>query len=66
MVVAQLENALPSKLHSKPATGFVAGVAEIWNVMDVETIEPSLSTGFPLPLVAEVIIVFGGAGGVVQ
>lgn len=32
--------------------------------MDVETVEPQLSTGFPLPLVAEVIIVFGGAGGV--
>ena len=42
------------------------GVAETWNVIDVETVEPPFCTDAPLPSVAEVIMVFGGAGGVVE
>ncbi len=60
MAVAQLENALPSKLHSKPAIGLVPGVAVTWNVIDVETVEPPFCTGLPLPSKAEVIVVCVG------
>ena len=59
------ENALLSKLHSKSAMGFVLGVALTSNVMDVETVELLFCTGFPLPSVAEVMVVcVGGCIGV--
>lgn len=44
--VAQLENALPSKLHSKTAIVLVLGVAVTWNVIEVETVKPSCSFSY--------------------
>jgi len=44
--------------------GLVPAVDVTWNVMDIETVEPPFCTGFPLPSVAEVIVVcVGGCTG---
>ncbi len=64
--VAQLENELPSRLHSKPAILYVPWVAFTWNVMDIEGVEPSFCTGLPLLSTADVVVVsVGGCIGVV-
>ena len=60
MIGADLENRLPSRLHSKPARRLLPGVAVTWNVIDVEDVEPPFCTGFPLASVAEVIVVCVG------
>ena len=56
--LAQVENELASKLHSKLAIGLVPGVAVTRNVMDVETVEPPSFIGFPIPSVADVLLYF--------
>ena len=66
MVIAQLENEPPSELHSKPAVGLVPGVAVTWNAMDVETVDPPFCTRFPLPSVADVMVVADGGVTIVQ
>ena len=40
--------------------GLVPAVAATWNVIDLATVAPLLCTGFPLPSVAEVIVVCVG------
>lgn len=54
------ENALLSRLHSKPAMGLVPGVAKNVMRIECETVVPPFNTVAPFPSTTEVIVVCGG------